>query len=275
MSGYFGGPEREQHGFGGSSDSPLHADQIGSWSQADLRRFVVNLLLSDPGALPKEVSGPSQQLPAGATDGSVPVWDSASNRWVTSLEHPAPGSDLADTSVALAKLASTVPYLVEDYAGDGTAGTKTFSSLPSDRKHLLVLLSARASAAVQLSAIYVRFNGDSGANYTLWQMVLSGSAFSAGGGTAATAINTITVPGNSALGSRAGAGILFIPNFADTNLHKSVWHFGGAYANTGAAQQDIRGGVGHWGNTAAITSVLVGINNPNYTSGTRISLYAF
>lgn len=253
----------------------MQRDSIAEWSQADLRRFVINLLLSDPGALPKEVSGPSQQLPAGATDGSVPVWDSASNRWVTSLEHPAPGSDLADTSVALAKLASTVPYLVEDYAGDNTAGVKTFSTLPTDRKHLLVLMSGRAGPAVVLSSIYVRFNGDSGANYTLWQMVLAGGAFSAGGGGGATGINTFQFPGASGIAGRSGAGILFIPNFADTNLHKSAWHFGGVYSAAGASQQDIRGGVGHWSNTAAITSVTVGINNPNFVSGTRISLYAF
>jgi hypothetical protein len=31
-------------------------DRIADWSQADLRRFIVNLVLSDPGALPRTVA---------------------------------------------------------------------------------------------------------------------------------------------------------------------------------------------------------------------------
>lgn len=68
-----------------SPGSPHHADTIGTWSQAELRRFVVNLLLTDPGALPKNIGGAQQTLPT-AADGNVPVWDAAKNQWVSSAD---------------------------------------------------------------------------------------------------------------------------------------------------------------------------------------------
>jgi hypothetical protein len=67
-------------------------ERIGDWSQAELRRFVVNTILTDPGAFPKEQT--QQRVPSSATDGDVPVWDVASSRWVTSSDHPMPGHNL-------------------------------------------------------------------------------------------------------------------------------------------------------------------------------------
>ncbi len=60
-------------------------DNIASWSQAELRRFIVNTILSDPGAMP-----PSP-LPPGALDGDVPVWDAASKTWRASTGKPVEG----------------------------------------------------------------------------------------------------------------------------------------------------------------------------------------
>ncbi len=60
-------------------------DSIAGWSQAELRRFIVNTILSDPGAMP-----PSP-LPAGSIDGDVPVWDAASKLWRASTTKPVEG----------------------------------------------------------------------------------------------------------------------------------------------------------------------------------------
>jgi len=63
------------------------ADQtIATWTPADLRRFVVNNILTDPGAYPKQPKDNTPTLPTnpGLDDGDVPVWDTSSQRWVTS-----------------------------------------------------------------------------------------------------------------------------------------------------------------------------------------------
>lgn len=63
---------------------------IGGWSPDELRRFVVNTILTDPGALPKTAS-----LPKPVADGDVPVWDQGSNAWVSSQKKAIEGRELA------------------------------------------------------------------------------------------------------------------------------------------------------------------------------------
>lgn len=64
-------------------------DRIGDWSAADLRRFIANSVLSDPGSSPK-----SQALPP-AADGDVPVWDTGTGSWVSSSKRPLPPRNVA------------------------------------------------------------------------------------------------------------------------------------------------------------------------------------
>jgi hypothetical protein len=96
-------------------------EKIADWSQADLRRFVVNLLLSDPGALPKPPAhDATKDLPVSASDGDIPVWDKASQRWVSSTQHPAPGTDLANASTPASKLVGYPADATKMLKGDGS-----------------------------------------------------------------------------------------------------------------------------------------------------------
>jgi len=63
----------------------MEYDKIGGWSQADLRRFIVNEVLSDPGALPKSPDpDPATLLPSRPlNDQDVPIWNAASQTWKT------------------------------------------------------------------------------------------------------------------------------------------------------------------------------------------------
>jgi hypothetical protein len=181
-------------------------------------------------------------------------------------------SKILDGSIQPGDLGFGTLRLVEDYVADGTSAVKTFASLPTDLNHLLVIGSARSTAAVVTTAIFVRMNGDAGANYTYWQMVLAGSSFSAGGGSAGTAINCVNVCGASAIAARAGVFFMIVPNFRDALLSKNIIYGGGVYASAAAGSQDVRFGYGHWANVA-LTSLTIGINSPNYAAGSRITLY--
>jgi len=61
------------------------AETIAGWSPAELRRYVVNTILTDPGAIP-ENKDTSPSLPAYPADGDVPVWDAGSGSWVSSTK---------------------------------------------------------------------------------------------------------------------------------------------------------------------------------------------
>lgn len=71
-------------------------DNIGSWTQAQLRRYIINEILTDPGALPKSISGATQTLPSSVHDGDVPIWDAATNSWLNSTQKPVKANVLSN-----------------------------------------------------------------------------------------------------------------------------------------------------------------------------------
>jgi hypothetical protein len=57
---------------------------IANMTTDDLRRFIVNLLASDPGALPKTAPvDPKTLMPSFHSDGDIPIWNEARQRWIT------------------------------------------------------------------------------------------------------------------------------------------------------------------------------------------------
>lgn len=68
--------------------------KIGGMTPGDLRRFIVNLLQSEPGIVPN-AAAQTDSLPAKPhTDGDVPVWNASTNSWAPSSSYPVPISGL-------------------------------------------------------------------------------------------------------------------------------------------------------------------------------------
>lgn len=71
----------------------MQGENIGAWTAADLRRFIVNEVLSEPGVVPpapvgtKQLPTTQQMPPPISADGDVPVWDAASQRWVAARNY--------------------------------------------------------------------------------------------------------------------------------------------------------------------------------------------
>lgn len=88
---------------------------IASFSQGDLRRFIVNLLHSDPGAVPSTAIDETTLLPRNPLDGDFPVWDRASQRWVPSSQH-------APSTVVTSLPSSPIDGQEVYYAADAGSG---------------------------------------------------------------------------------------------------------------------------------------------------------
>ena len=81
---------------------------IGDWTETQLRQFIVNNILTDPGSLPKpKPHDLTTDLPANHVDGDVPVWDTASQRWQPSTKHPIPSSQLANAPTQFIRIQGT------------------------------------------------------------------------------------------------------------------------------------------------------------------------
>jgi hypothetical protein len=134
-----------------------------------------------------------------------------------------------------------------------------FSSIPATYRDLIVVINATANSNV--ATIGLRFNGDSGNNYTYVSMAGNGSTASSSTNTQSVALIGYT---NS---TNPWVNIAQIMDYSATDKHKTILsRDDNAAANVGAVAN-------RWANTAAITSVEVNAAVNSFASGTTVSIY--
>lgn len=147
----------------------------------------------------------------------------------------------------------------------------TFASLntiASSYKHLQLRITERSSASTN-SQLAIRFNGDSGSNYSEHQLKGNGSSVTSyGGGSVTFAPMGVTVE-SGATASAFGGRIIDILDFSQTTKNKTIREIAGA----AVSPNSIAIYSAAWYNTAAVTSMEVFMNSGNFVSGSRLSLY--
>jgi hypothetical protein len=144
------------------------------------------------------------------------------------------------------------------------AASVTFSNIPQGYSALLLKGSVRNAAA---STIQLRFNGDTGSNYSV--LILQGSGSAASSGTL-TSLSIWRVPIDSETADTFGSGEALIPNYSGST-QKSVSAVGVAEANIAGAWMRVAAGL--WTGTAAITSVEARPGSGDISAGSSFQLY--
>jgi len=159
--------------------------------------------------------------------------------------------------------------------GSGGASSITFSSIPSTYTHLQIrALSQNAQSTTGYDQISMRFNGDTGTNYTDHYIIGNGSTASANAETSVTSIRKIGVSGESGSANVFGANIIDILDYANTNKYKTARGLYGRDGNTNNTDGIVVLASGLWLNTAAITSItLFDITGFNFTQNSSFALY--
>lgn len=158
--------------------------------------------------------------------------------------------------------------------GTGSSGTITFSSIPSTYKHLQIRAIVKTDSTTALGVGNLRFNSDSGANYTRHRLYGDGASVVADGTTGATSIVGAAWGAGSPTGSTniVGPSIIDVQNYTSTTSNKTVRFIGARDYN------DTNGfillGSGLWLNTNAVTSIEFTVTGgTNFTTQTVFSLY--
>jgi hypothetical protein len=147
-----------------------------------------------------------------------------------------------------------------------SVSTVTFSSLGTytDIKIIIGGLTTASPGYIP----FLRFNSDSGFNYSTTIIYGSGTAASS----ERVSNNSVIYVGDVANGTRTT-----IPQMSEVDIfsyrgstYKSVMH---KNANDTNGTGDVIRGVSLWRSTSAITSIEVSTGGVNYNSGTTISLY--
>lgn len=148
----------------------------------------------------------------------------------------------------------------------GSALSVTFSSIPSTYKHLQIRGFARTPSGND--QIDLRFNSDTGNNYSMHGLSGDGSSASAEGyGTQNRIFNVNSPVSNTDVYC---VSVIDILDYANTNKNKTVRTLQGRDVNGGGVIQLVSGG---WYNTAAVTSITLAARSYNPTNISTFALY--
>jgi hypothetical protein len=147
------------------------------------------------------------------------------------------------------------------------AASVTFSDIPGTYTDLRLVAFARSTRSATNDFLLLRFNSDSGSNYSRTYLYGNGtSALS----TRNSNLTLATVDSFPAANSSSGifcATVIDFMSYANTNVFKTVLSRNSDNSLTGAT-------VNLWRSTSAITSILLyPENGPNLASGSTFSLF--
>lgn len=175
--------------------------------------------------------------------------------------------------------AGGVPPVTNSYesiatvTGDGSAGTLSFTSIPSTYTHLQIRGICRDGRAVSVDTGYFVINSDTGTNYAYHHLQGNGSSASAGAASSSAPSNTsqFVIPGTSAGASMMGTIVTDFLDYKNTNKYKTVRTLSGTDLN-GSGNAWFSSSL--WMNTNAITRIdLTTGTGSAWTSTTTFALY--
>ncbi len=165
--------------------------------------------------------------------------------------------------------------LLETTILTSSASSVTFSSLGdySDYKHLQIRAVGRISTAINYTAAYMKFNGDSASNYSAHELVGTGSSVSSGGQANATQPFIWRVAGANATSGSFGAALIDILDAFSTTKYKTVRSLSGGHYINASNPAIIQLTSSNWRSTSATNSLEFQSASGDFVAGPRISLY--
>ena len=180
-----------------------------------------------------------------------------------------------DTSVkaTLGLAGASLTKLFDSTLGSAQASIDTGAILPASCAQLHIVLAGRGDTALGSTAILLRFNNDSGANYNYQIIAANNTALVANAGAATGFVSPGSVPAASAPASVFGSTEIWVPNYAGTTGYKSYNSISYFETADTAAGQNLNQSGGIWKSTAAITRVALLLAAGNFAAGSRMTVY--
>lgn len=151
--------------------------------------------------------------------------------------------------------------------GSGGTSSITFSNIPQTYQHLQIRgIGKDARTGFAASQLTIRFNSDSGSNYSYHSLYNDGTSVLGFG--SANAVGAYINCGGS--GDYFHGAIMDILEYRNTNTFKTCRSFSGG-DNNGSGQINLTSA--SWRSTSAITSIQMTPLSPNMAQNTTYSLY--
>jgi hypothetical protein len=150
----------------------------------------------------------------------------------------------------------------------------SFANIPQTYAHLELRYSARCTSSSTIENVFMRFNGDTGANYTATYIEAYATTIATNtGGFANSLMLTGKAVGNGTAATQAFAlGTIFINDYTSTTKAKSSVNFSGY--ESGDVNSSLFFTTTYWSGTAAIDSITIyPSGGVNWVVGSTFSLY--
>jgi hypothetical protein len=143
------------------------------------------------------------------------------------------------------------------------ASSVTFSSISSSYTDLVLVSNLYGNGGA--ANVLVRFNSDTGSNYSSTTITGNGSSASSLRNTSTDSIFMIN--SGSSLNGAWGTFIMSVNNYSNATTNKT------ALARFGAAGNEVTSTVGLWRNTNAINAIEIRTSSNTYLAGSTFTLY--
>tara|TARA_R110000822_G_scaffold231076_1_gene363133 strand:+ start:442 stop:1023 length:582 start_codon:yes stop_codon:yes gene_type:complete len=153
----------------------------------------------------------------------------------------------------------------------------TFSSIAADWKHLQIrYLAASTRATYGFDQMYMRFNSDTGSNYSSHQLIGNGSSATAAAQTSATSMTIGDRNIGAAMPNTFGAGVIDVLDYQNSSKHKTARSLTGIDNNgtyDGTYYPYINFSSGLWQSTVAVNAVSFTAQNGDFKQYSSFALY--
>lgn len=153
----------------------------------------------------------------------------------------------------------------------GTQATIDFNSIPSTYKHLQIRGISRSSNASNYADVRLRFNSDTGSNYSFHYLYGDGAGVGAVGSATQTFIFGAETAANSSASGIFGVSVIDILDYASTNKNKTIRSLNGLDRN-GSGYVYMHSGA--WYNSStAISSISLSLDAGSFAQYSHFALY--
>lgn len=150
----------------------------------------------------------------------------------------------------------------------GSPNVVAFTSITGTYTDLVLVANARAQYADTIGILRIRFNSDSGSNYSMTQLYGNGSAAASARVSNQTSFGLEYISGNTASSGVFSPVLLQIQNYSNTTTNKTM------LCRTNDAAVRVVTQVGLYRSTSAITRIdLDEVLGTNFAVGSTFTLY--
>ena len=151
------------------------------------------------------------------------------------------------------------------------ASAVEFTNIPqSGYTDLKLVMSGRSDYAGIFGLGQIRFNGDTGNNYSMRRLQGNGASAASAASTGVSSLASWDMVGNNSTANTFGSAEFYIPNYTSSNA-KSISVDSVTENNATTAYTTLQAGL--WSGTAAISSITVFIDSQNLLANSTFSLY--